>query len=179
MRTSGTQTVLLLGDSLVEYGDWPELLGGYRTVNRGMAGETVGELSARLGREVEGIADPDHIVIMSGTNDLLMGDQNFPAVYATMLPRLKMLEPEANIGVVGIAPMLLPWITEESLAKLNSALRQTVAGAGCRFLDLMPFFQLYCRPVGNPCFLADGVHFSPHGYTVLADAVHHHLELPA
>lgn len=47
MFRDGLPTILLLGDSLVEYGDWPELLGGYRTVNRGMAGETVGELSVR------------------------------------------------------------------------------------------------------------------------------------
>ncbi|MDW7773486.1 MAG: GDSL-type esterase/lipase family protein [Desulfobulbaceae bacterium] len=175
MKTGG-QTVLLLGDSLIEYGDWHELLGGYHVVNRGMAGETVGGLSARLGWETERTADPDHILIMSGTNDLLMGDRNFSAVFATMLPRLKLLEPDADISVVGIAPMRLPGLHEELLQGINCTLRETVLQAGCRFVDIVSCFHLHCRPVGNPCFLMDGVHFSPHGYKVLAAAVREHLE---
>jgi len=170
------RTLLLLGDSLIEYGDWNELLPEYLTVNRGMAGETTGELSARLGWEVERVADPHHILIMSGTNNLLMGDQSFPAVFVTMLPRLKQLEPEAGITVISLAPMSLPWIPANTLESVNSVLKETAYQAGCLFLELSSSFHLYCRPVGKPCFLTDGVHFSPHGYNVLATAVREHLE---
>ncbi len=170
------QTLLLLGDSLIEYGNWNELLPGYLSFNRGVAGETVGELSARLGWETERTAEPDHIFIMSGTNDLLMGDQSFPAILATMLPRLKLLEPESGITVIGIAPMRLPWIHENVLESVNSELKETAQRAGCFFLELSSAFHMHCRPVGNPCFLVDGVHFSPHGYSVLAAAVLEHLE---
>lgn len=170
------RTVLLLGDSLIEYGDWQELLPGYLTVNRGVSGETVGELAARLGWETENQEGPEHIVIMSGTNNLLMEDRSFPAIFETMLPRLRMLEPEADISVIGLAPMRLPWVKEDLLTEVNRELRETGVQAGCRFLDLDPYFHLHCRPIGNPCFLMDGVHFSPHGYTVLAEAVREHLE---
>jgi len=169
-------TVLLLGDSLIEYGDWHELLPEYLSVNRGVAGETVGELSARLGGEIEKTAGPGHILILSGTNNLLMGDQSFPAVFETMLPRLKLMEPGADISVIGIAPMRLPWIKDELMESVNTKLRKTTQQSGCRFLDIAPFFHLHCRPVGNPCFLMDGVHFSPHGYKVLAGAIREHLE---
>ena len=169
-------TLLLLGDSLIEYGDWHELLPGYQSINRGSAGETVGELSARLGWEIERVAEPNHIFIMSGTNNLLMGDHSFPAVYATMLPRLKLLEPESGITVIGLAPMRLPWIHENVLESVNSKLKETAQRAGCFFLELFSAFHIHCRPVGTPCFLDDGVHFSPHGYTVLATAVQEHLE---
>jgi lysophospholipase L1-like esterase len=165
------RTILLLGDSLVEYGDWPELFKEYVTVNRGVAGETVGELSARLAWELEDMISPDHILIMSGTNNLLMGDDTFPAVFKTMLPRLRMLEPEAEIVVIGLAPVQVPWIRDDLPAKVNSRSKKSVLEAGCRFLDIMPDFEVYCRPVGNPCFLPDGVHFSVQGYRVLAEAV--------
>ncbi len=171
------QTILLLGDSLIEWGDWDELLPEYSTINRGLAGETVGELSARLGWEVEQVDDPDHVFILSGTNDLLMGDRNFPLVLGTMLPRLKLLLQEPVVTVISLAPMTLPWIQAEELAAVNKELEQTAVQSGCLFLELLPFFDLYCRPVGNPCFLMDGVHFSPHGYRVLADAVLEHLKL--
>ncbi len=170
------KTLLLLGDSLIEYGEWDTLLPGYMTVNRGVSGETAGELAARLGWEVERTADPDHIFIMSGTNNLLMGDLSFPAVFATMLPRLKQLEPEAGLTVIGLAPMRLPFLHAGTLESVNAELRETADRSGCLFLELSAAFDLYCRPVGNPCFLPDGVHFSPHGYTVLATAVQEHLE---
>ena len=136
------RSVLLLGDSLVEYGDWHELLQGYLTVNRGIAGETVGELAARLGWEIEESAVSDHILIMSGTNNLLLGDRSFPAVFQTMLPRLKLLEPTADISVIGMASMHLPWIQDELLESVNSELKEITSQARCRFLDITPFFHL-------------------------------------
>jgi hypothetical protein len=46
-------TVLMLGDSLVEWGDWPSLLPEVAVINRGIAGEMTEELSARLMDEID------------------------------------------------------------------------------------------------------------------------------
>jgi len=165
------KTVLLLGDSLIEYGDWSTLLPGYRAFNRGAAGETVGELAGRLGREVDLEDDPDWIILLSGTNDLLMGDESFPAVFNTMLPSLRQLCPESRVTVIGLPPVVLPWIPRERLEAVNSGLSEIAERNGCVFLNIVPVFDLYCRPVGNPCFIVDGVHFTPHGYRVLAEAI--------
>ncbi|MCL7487850.1 MAG: GDSL-type esterase/lipase family protein [Desulfobulbaceae bacterium] len=162
------ETVLLLGDSLIEYGDWELLLPGYRTSNRGLAGETAGGLAARLIDEVNSMEDPDQIVVLSGTNDLLMGDHTFPEVFTTMLPRLRNFCADAGIIVVGLAPIPMVW---DSAQQINTRLEQIAQASGCRFLDLFDPFALQCRPAGNPCFLMDGVHFSPHGYRVLAAAL--------
>jgi lysophospholipase L1-like esterase len=162
------ETVLLLGDSLVEYGDWEILLPDYRTINRGFAGETAGGLAGRLVSELNNQDDPDRIVILSGTNDLLMGDYSFPAVFETMLPLLRQFCPQTEIIVVGLAPLQM---VLNSVEEMNELLENITLESGCRFLDLSPTFHLKCRPVGNPCFLMDGVHFSPHGYRVLARAI--------
>lgn len=162
------ETLLMLGDSLIEWGDWETLLPDYRVINRGFAGETVGGLSARLADEISGAGDYDRIIILSGTNDLLMGNQSFPVVFETMLPRLQMMVSETEIIVVGLAPMQ---IALREIGEANLQLQQIVEVAGCRFLDLLQHFDLQCRPIGNPCFLMDGVHFSPHGYRVFAHAL--------
>jgi lysophospholipase L1-like esterase len=177
MRKS-MSTLLLLGDSLIEYGDWQRLLPEYIVSNRGIAGETAGELAGRLAGEVDLETDPDLVFILSGTNDLLMGDTFFSAVFTTMLPLLRHLCPDAVITVIGLAPVTVPGISRELLARVNSSLAETAENAGCGYLDLLPVFDLYCRPVGNPCFLADGVHFTPHGYGVLAGAIRKHLLSP-
>ena len=162
------ETVLLLGDSLIEYGDWDILLPGYRIINRGFAGETAGGLAGRLVNEIQNHDDPDQIVILSGTNDLLMGDHSFPAVFETMLPRLRQFCPQTEIIVVGLAPIQMVFNLVEDA---NSWLEKITLETECRFLDLFEPFHLRCRSVGNPCFLMDGVHFSPHGYRVLAGAI--------
>lgn len=162
------ETMLLLGDSLIEYGDWDLLLPGYRTINRGMAGETAGGLAGRLIEVINEVDDPDRIVILSGTNDLLLGDHSFPSVFETMLPRLRQFCPHALILVIGLAPMRM---VLDMVEDMNSRLEKIVLECGCRFVDPAAPFALQCRPVGNPCFLADGVHFSPHGYRVLAGVI--------
>jgi lysophospholipase L1-like esterase len=168
-------TVLLLGDSLIEYGDWSALLPEFRTRNRGLAGETAGELAGRLADELDQDRDPERIVICSGTNDLLMGDTSFPEVFATMLPRLRLLCPESAITVLGLAPMVLAGLPPAGVGLANRALAGTARAAGCGFVDPGPAFALQCRPVGNPCFLQDGVHFTPHGYRVLAGIIRSQL----
>ena len=170
------ESILLLGDSLIEYGDWSSLLPGYRAMNRGLAGETVGELAGRLGQELDLDRDPHHIVILSGTNDLLIGDVTFPAVFETMLPLLRQFCPESVVTVVGLAPMTVPGLAPARIFEANRALAGTALAASCGFLDPGSEFALHCRPVGNPCFLMDGVHFSPHGYRVLANAIRNHLQ---
>ena len=45
-------TLLMLGDSLVEWGDWQRFLPGVTVVNRGLAGEMTSELAARLHDEM-------------------------------------------------------------------------------------------------------------------------------
>lgn len=162
------ESVLLLGDSLIEYGDWDILLPGYRAINRGVAGETVGGLASRFVDDINSIEDPDWMVILSGTNDLLMGNHTFPAVFETMLPLLRQFCPHTDIIVVGLAPMQM---VLHSVEAANSWLKKITLKAECSFLDIVELFYLRCRPVGNPCFLPDGVHFSPHGYRVFAGAV--------
>ncbi|GAB4346053.1 MAG: hypothetical protein Kow0089_23250 [Desulfobulbaceae bacterium] len=167
------ETVLMLGDSLIEWGDWETLLPGYGVLNRGIAGETTAGLAARLGYEIERVDDPERVFILSGTNDLLMGDSTFPEIFATMLPRLKMCYPGADIIISGLAPMSM---LMKEVEEVNGRLARVAQESGCRYLDLADAFQLHCRPVGNPCFQFDNVHFSPHGYRILAAALENMLK---
>jgi len=113
----------MLGDSLVEWGDWAKLLPELQVINRGIAGEHVEELAARIGIEAETTENPDHILIMAGTNNLLMGSSFFPAIFSSMLPRLAALCPNADITVNSIMPMSLPGLPPETIQETNRELR--------------------------------------------------------
>ncbi len=165
----------MLGDSLVEWGDWQELLPDIQVINRGYAGEFVEELAARLGMEIETAPDFDHILIMSGTNNLLMGNRFFPSIFRSMLPRLSSLCPDSRITLNSIMPMAVYGLSE-TIAETNLELQDIAEQSGCLFLDMVPAYTEQCLPITRPCFMADGVHLSTLGYQVWADEIRKHLE---
>lgn len=173
------KTLLMLGDSIVEWGDWETLLPELQVINRGRAGEHTEELSARLVREIDAVVDagekPRYILLMTGTNNLLMGSPYFPVILSSMLPRLVDLCPRSSITLNSIMPMQVRGLAQESIAAANNELRDAARQSGCHFLDMTGPFTEQCLPVTKPCFLNDGVHLSTRGYQVWAGAIKKHL----
>ena len=167
--------ILMLGDSLVEWGDWETLLPELRVINRGRAGEFLSELSARLHEELAGNQGKDAIVLQSGTNDMLSGDSGFPIIYTTMLPRLRLMAGDCPIILCSLAPM--PVIPAPRLRAVNQQLQNLTADVeNCYFLDLVGPFTEQCLPITHPGFLNDQVHFSTRGYQVWAGEIRRCLD---
>ena len=172
-------TLLMLGDSLVEWGDWVSLLPDIPVINRGRAGEHTEELSARLVSEIDAAVDageePRYILLMTGTNNLLTGSSYFPVILSSMLPRLVDLCPQSSITLNSVMPMQVSGLAQESITAANNELREAARQSGCHFLDMTGPFTEQCLPVTKPCFLNDGVHLSTRGYQVWAGAIRKHL----
>lgn len=162
--------LLMLGDSLVEWGDWSKHLPGVAVINRGIAGEMTEELSARLMDEIEDCPDPDAVLIQSGTNNLLMGYMFFPAIFTTMMQRLRLCYPQTPLILCSLTPM--PIVPAQDIEQVNRELAQVAANLeNCTFLDLVGPFTEQCLPITHPGFLNDNVHLSTRGYQVWADAI--------
>lgn len=168
------KTLLLLGDSLVEWGDWDSLLPDLRVINRGQAGEVTEALSARLFAELEDQAAAEYILIVSGTNNLLMGNLHFTAIMETMLPRVVALCPQSTILLNSIFPMQVKEINPHDIKRVNEELQHIAASNQCRFLDMTAPVAASCLPITHPCFLQDGVHLSTRGYQVWAKELQKH-----
>ncbi|WP_446010332.1 GDSL-type esterase/lipase family protein [Candidatus Electrothrix sp.] len=179
MTTANPTTLLMLGDSLVEWGDWEVLLPELQVINSGIAGEHTEELSARLANEIDTVLadrpEPEYILIMTGTNNLLMGNSYFPAILGSMLPRLIDLCPGSMITLNSIMPMQIQGLPQESIQATNDELRNVAEQSKCWFLDITTPFTEQCLPVTKPCFLNDGVHLATRGYQVWAKAIQGHL----
>ena len=173
------KTLLMLGDSLIEWGDWEVLLPQLQVINRGIAGEHLEELSARLIQEIDAFPEPDYILIMSGTNNLLMGSPHFSAIFASMLPRLAAFCPKSRISLNSIMPMRIQGLAEESINAVNQELQAIARQSDCRFLDMTQPFTEQCLPITKPCFFNDGVHLATRGYQVWAEEIRLHLGLKA
>ena len=168
------QPLLMLGDSLIEWGDWPELLPGHNIINRGMAAETVEGLAGRIFLEIENHDTCDSLLIMSGTNNLLMGDTLFPAIFSSMLARIRLLSPKIEIIVNGLFPM--PAASSKDIIQVNEELARICQREQCGFIDAQTTFAMHCRPVTHPCFHSDGVHLTGRGYRTWAKAINTFLQ---
>ncbi|MCW5204774.1 hypothetical protein VU02_02445, partial [Desulfobulbus sp. N2] len=144
-------------------------------------GEHTEELSARLVNEIDAVLDagtePDYILLMTGTNNLLMGSPYFPVILGSMLPRLTDLCPNSSITLNSLMPMQIRGLAQESITTANNELRDTAKRSGCRFLDMTAPFTEQCLPVTKPCFFNDGVHLATRGYQVWAGAIKKHLDI--
>jgi len=171
------ETILMAGDSIVAWGDWEVLLPGYAIKNRGLAGERAEELAGRIFQELAEQEPFDLILIMSGTNNLLMGDSLFPAIFSSMLPRIQMLVPDVQIILHALFPM--PAVPAHEIRQVNEQLADICTRTNCRFIDAAEEFTTHCRPITHPCFHPDGVHLTNRGYTVWAEVLNRHLRSTA
>ncbi|MCI5131820.1 MAG: hypothetical protein D3904_09905, partial [Candidatus Electrothrix sp. EH2] len=146
--------LLMLGDSLIEWGDWDSLLPDFRVINRGLAGEHTEELSARLVDEIDAVIDagrePEYILLMTGTNNLLTGGPYFSVILRSMLPRLVALCPDSVILLNSLMPMELRGLARDSITAVNNELRDAAEQNGCHFLDMTGPFTEQCLPVAKP-----------------------------
>ena len=168
--------VLFLGHSLVEYYDWRERFPVHEVHNYGIAGETVGGLLARVDGVAQAHPAADLVLVMTGTNDVLMGDRSYVAVYRLLMEKLKGRWPSARIVAFSVLPAHPEWIEVAAIAGINEELGGIVGEAGAEFSDLTRRFLDEAGHVRLELLLEDGVHLSGEGYRVWSKAVEELLE---
>ncbi|MBI5663603.1 MAG: GDSL family lipase [Nitrospirae bacterium] len=163
--------VLFLGDSLIEYFDWQERFPDHKIADLGMAGEPVEGLLSRVLRVKEVCPEADMIFIMSGINNVAMGDTGFIDFYRTIIERLSASYPGAKIFINSLLPVLIDFISNESVCHVNGALKKLAQDTGAGYLDIYSrFVDTKGRPVME-YLLADGVHLSRMGYDVWSNVI--------
>jgi lysophospholipase L1-like esterase len=162
--------LLFLGDSLIDYGDWPQRLPEHRVISRGVPGETSVELARRLDRETRDVT-PAAVILMIGTNDLLVGHHDAFATIRLIIADLQQRLADSTLVLTGLPPFSLPGLARQAGA-LNKDIEQICTQTTCLFCDL---HQLFHTAHSEP-FAADGVHLSEAGYRIWAAELRRLLE---
>jgi lysophospholipase L1-like esterase len=163
--------LLFLGDSLIEYFDWQDRFPAYNAVNLGIAGESVHGLLSRIRKVKDHCPAADSIFIMSGINNVAMGDLSFIDEYATILDKLTGFYPCAEIYIHSLMPVIVNFISDDSIKNVNASLKKLAHDSGVEYLDI---YSRFIDTKGNAIkeyLLDDGVHLSREGYYVWAVAV--------
>lgn len=169
--------LLFLGDSLIEYFNWQERFPGHRVLNLGAAGESVEGLLSRVVKIRDVVADADMIFIMSGINNVAMGDLEFTDFYQVILEKLSSFYPDARIFTHSLLPAAADFIPDRSILKMNASLKKLAKECGVAYLDIYKrFTDVKGRPLKG-YLLDDGIHVSVRGYSVWADAIEEIIEI--
>jgi lysophospholipase L1-like esterase len=169
--SSDIMDLLFLGDSLIEYYDWQDRFPAHNAVNLGMAGESVHGLLSRIGKVKSFCPEADRIFIMSGINNVAMGDLAFIDEYKIILDKLSDFYPRAEIYMHSLMPVMVNFISEDAIQDVNASLKELSRDSGVEYLDIYSrFVDTKGKPV-KEYLLDDGVHLSREGYHVWALAV--------
>jgi lysophospholipase L1-like esterase len=169
-------TVVLLGDSLTEWGDFSGLSGRDRPcgaagpVNHGIAGDTTWGIIARLHETT--LLRPGWVFLQAGINDLAQGSapEELIARIRKIWSRIASDSPGTRIGVLNLLPLCperLNWsgfsLNNPLIRRVNSDLQDSASRGPVVFLDL---YAAYADPKGNlPCgYTQDGLHLLPDAY---------------
>ena len=163
---------LLIGDSLTAWNDWQDTVGQH--LNHGVPGDTTHGLLSRLERSLS--AEPDRIILMIGTNDLL---QHIPLDfikqhYEQILEKLKAVEQCYILSVVPVMDAPYTTTINENIIALNHWLKSQANNYGYTYIDL---HSKMSSGMGiNPEYTDDGVHLTEEGYSVWEKVLKETLE---
>jgi lysophospholipase L1-like esterase len=154
-------TVLFLGDSITQGGDWATWFPELNTLNFGVGGDTTEDVLARLDTVVE--AQPDEIVLLIGTNDLGLrrNVETLVRNVQSILVDLRRDLPGSRMLVQSVMPRGREFA--DRIREANIHLRQFSATVHAQFLDLWPTMALEDGEI-NPAFSDDRLHLNDAGY---------------
>ena len=158
--------LLFIGDSLIEYFDWQERFPNKLVFNSGVSGETVEGLYSRIEVVFSQVEEPGAVFIMSGINNLAMGDKKFIPIYRKVVKLLKEHYPASRIFVQSLLPVLFPWISNDEIKDINIQLKKTADAEKVAYLDIHSLFLGEGDKPVKEYFQEDGIHVSDKGYSV-------------
>src|SRR4051794_30762511 len=159
--------IVMLGDSLTEWGNWHELVRGFRVINQGIAGDTSSGVLDRLQEVID--RRPKVVFVMIGTNDIgLVPPESLLRNLREIVTRLR----DASITTVAQSILFRGgWLHADNaiIAAVNAKWAAFCANQGVRFLDLNAVMAVDGRL--PDAMTDDGVHLTAAAYRVWRDVV--------
>jgi lysophospholipase L1-like esterase len=155
------ETIVFLGDSITQGGDWGAWFPEQNTINYGVGGDTTDDLLRRLDAVVA--AAPDEILLLIGTNDLgtRQSVEHLVRNIQSIMVQLRRDLPGARMLLQSILPRGREFC--DRIQEANIHLRQFAATVRAQYLDLWPAFALEDGEI-NPLYSDDRLHLNAAGY---------------
>lgn len=157
---------LFLGDSLIADFDWQARMRHFKILNYGVQGETVQGLRNRIPAITEDLETPELILVMIGTNNLIIEDYSFLSSLRQLTIQLTSRYPTAEVIINSLLPCQLPWVTMEAIERINQTIDTMTQQTGSCYLDM--FSKI--KP-NSDFFQIDGIHLTPKAYDLWSKSI--------
>ncbi len=160
--------VAFVGDSLTDWGRWPEAYPDLRVRNFGIAGDTTVGLQHRISQVID--ARPAKVFLMIGTNDVEFSripPEGIVANIDDIVTQMQNGIPGVKIYVESLLPREPKW--DEKVRAVNALLKPMAERRGATYIDLYPLFVVNGRL--DPKLTSDDIHVSGQGYVRWRDAL--------
>ncbi|MEU2739432.1 GDSL-type esterase/lipase family protein [Streptomyces sp. NPDC007095] len=166
--------VVFLGSSITEGGRWDEWFPELPTRNRGVGGDTVDDVAARLDSALN---QPLKINLLIGANDLRdlvepTGVDDIAARMERLVARIRTTVPQAPLYLNSVMPRAQVYAT--NVRALNRHYARIADRAGATYVDL---WSALAGPDGalRPEFTLDELHLTGAGYRAWVEVLRPHL----
>lgn len=172
-----TTSIVFIGNSITDGGNWAELFNDLRVKNRGISSDVTAGVMARLDSILA--AAPDKIFLMIGINDLSRDVEltEIVANYESIIKRVKEETPTTRLYLQSVLPVnpsfgYFPDHTNKTreVSQLNWHLRRLARLHGAIYVDLWSNF-LDVEGYLDSTYTNDGLHLTGAGYLLWRDTI--------
>lgn len=162
--------IVFVGTSLTQGFPLQEMLGDARLKNRGIGGNTTGDILNRIDETFKG--KPQKLFLEAGTNDF--GKLPLDSIFfniKTIFSRIKSGSPTTQLYYFSV----LPFGKNQGakITKLNDMVSKYCKSEGITFINLYPLFEK--NGALNEQYTVDGTHLNVKGYFIWKSALNHCL----
>ncbi|MFN2394068.1 MAG: SGNH/GDSL hydrolase family protein [Bacteroidales bacterium] len=174
--------IIMLGNSITNGGNWSELLGNNRVINRGISGDNTFGVLNRLDEIVS--SQPQKIFILIGINDL---SRETPVDvilnnYKRIVKRIQKDSPGTKIYVQSLFPTNNEFDhfpraqnKDDEIRAVNNGIEEIAGEYGLTFIDLYPHFLDEEGKLSKD-YTNDGLHLMGEGYLKWAEILMEFIE---
>jgi lysophospholipase L1-like esterase len=172
------RTVVLIGDSITEYGRWNELFPDQsktRIINRGIAADQIEGVKNRL-QTIKPYA-PDVIALLIGVNDLFFKEADqVSASYSDLVSTIQATFPQTELVLQTVFPInnsvRITGIDPTRIETLNQHIRMLSKEKGLKLIETHDLLLAADQKNMDERYTSDGLHLNGDGYIRWASALH-------
>ncbi len=172
--------IVMLGNSLTERGLWGEYFQPAYVLNRGIGGDCVSGMIARLETILSG--KPKAMFIMAGVNDLIFSNTTYAKLleqYERMLDLIARESPRTKVYIQSLLPVIedrSEYFKDKNsrIAGFNAVLREMAARRGLPYVDIWSAIQSDGTLPAE--YTQDGIHLTGPGYAVWVEVLRPYMK---